>query len=141
MLLLTDKCNLKEALTMINALVVSERAELPKVKEYKTMNQLLGEIGVKKQENGTYSPFETMLLNEHDPDFDGIGVIGIDQDITDKKENLLGIKGKFLVVGMKRIEPNTETNTHIFESLTDEQISVLKKRFTQAIAMKVMRIK
>lgn len=100
---------------------------MPEKKSYSTFNAILSDLKINKK------TFETALFNNAEHPYEGIGIILHDQDESEKrKQNILGVKGNFVVIGMERLEPGTKSNMHMFTSLSDEQYSLCLKSLLRA---------
>lgn len=82
-------------------------------KEFNDIDEILQAIGAKEE-------WETMEVG-----IEGVGIIANDQDLEDLPQNRLGIKGDFVLIGMKR-EKVKDGKFHNFQSLTNEKISQLR---------------
>lgn len=99
--------------------------DLPIEQEFQSFSSMLSALGA------TEKSFETALFNDAKPPYEGIGIVMKDQDRRGKR-NALGVKGAFVVIGMERLDPDTPANPHSFESLTDEQMTVVRKGLVRA---------
>lgn len=87
-----------------------------------------------KLPNGNYRhTIETRKISEGVPEFEGMGLVSHDQSRKALKKNMLGIKGDFFIIGMERTAEGTEANPHVFDSLTDAQVTTLRKAFAREV--------
>lgn len=72
------------------------------------------------------------MITTFDSGIEGIGIIAGDQDDPGLTINHLGIRGDFLLIGMKRLHSGMQM--HEFKSLEDHEIFGLKMGLEQSIA-------
>lgn len=100
---------------MLKVLYVGTKG-VSKEKDFGSVEEIKNAIGIKEN-----TEWETMELEG----VEGIGIIANDQDQSGLEKNRLGIKGDFVIVGMKRTTTKSG-NLHAFSSLTDEQLSEMR---------------
>jgi hypothetical protein len=81
-------------------------------KEFANIDSILKALGITDK-------YETALINGEEK----VGMIFREQDEEGLKQNRLGLKGDFAIIGMERLDPSSPQTPHAFYSLTDEQIS------------------
>ena len=104
--------------------------QIPIVQEFEDIDDAFAALKIKKKKDGSWQTFETMELNNNEAPFANVGVIARDQDKPRLKNNLLGLKGDFIVCGMTRIEGDGQM--HMFQGLNDAQIKEVRKGLVRA---------
>jgi hypothetical protein len=90
--------------------------KMSEIKDYPTYKSILRALGIK-----SHQEYETMELK----DLPTVGIIAKDQDIGGLKQNRLGIKGDFIILGMERISGH-----YAFQGLEDKQALDLRLSLT-----------
>jgi hypothetical protein len=83
------------------------------IKEYSTFRKVQADIRI-----GADDEWETFELEG----IEGVGIVAGDQDLEHLKSNRLGIRGDFIIIGMRR----DGKGGHIFSALEEEQARDLK---------------
>lgn len=113
--------------------ILVRAGEIPVPKTFVSFAEMLVALGI----TGKIT-WQTNLLNDGEGEFAGIGIIAHDQDKAGRRKvNLLGMRGHFAIIGMTRPngngEPEQINNSHMFESLTEDQIRMMQKKLARAM--------